>query len=181
MVPMAITNAEVEEDLSSSVLFNRHALLLYNQAKSFPFLCFACLEGVLHWTISCNVLFIICVRSGACAVVSVSSWREIKSRHVREFHDYFNTFFSFKNPHQSDWFWFFRLHRSNLLFFSDLGSTGNPLIKKNFAPCSCLLGVPKNVFGQIWELNFKEKITFYWFVEKYQTKPRSWHNIWTQG
>ena len=47
--------------------------------------------------------------------------------------------------------------------------------------CQGPLGVPKNVFGQIWELNFWEKITFYWFVEKCQTKPCSWYSIWTLG
>ena len=47
--------------------------------------------------------------------------------------------------------------------------------------CQGPLGVPKNAFGQIWELNFQEKITFYGFVEKYQTKPCSWHNIWIWG
>ena len=40
--------------------------------------------------------------------------------------------------------------------------------------CQGPLGLPKNAFGQIWELNFQEKITFYWFVRKCQTKPCSW-------
>ena len=47
--------------------------------------------------------------------------------------------------------------------------------------CQGPLGLPKNAFGQIWELSFQEKITFFWFVEKCQTKPCSWQNIWTQG
>ena len=41
--------------------------------------------------------------------------------------------------------------------------------------------MPKNTFGQIWELNFQEKITFYWFEERYQTKSFGSPKIWTQG
>ena len=47
--------------------------------------------------------------------------------------------------------------------------------------CQGPLGVPKNTFGQIWELNFQEKITFYWFEERYQTKSFGSPKIWTQG
>ena len=47
--------------------------------------------------------------------------------------------------------------------------------------CQGPLGLPKNAFGQIWELSFEEKITFFWFVRKCQTKPCSWWNIWTLG
>ena len=47
--------------------------------------------------------------------------------------------------------------------------------------CQGPLGVPKNVFGLIWELNFQEKITFYWFVKKCQTKPFRSLKIWTPG
>ena len=47
--------------------------------------------------------------------------------------------------------------------------------------CQGPLGLPKNAFGLIWELNFQEKITFYWFVGKCQTKPCSWQDIWTLG
>ena len=47
--------------------------------------------------------------------------------------------------------------------------------------CQGPLGLPKNAFGQIWELNFLEKNTFFWFVRKCQTKPFRSPNIWNQG
>ena len=47
--------------------------------------------------------------------------------------------------------------------------------------CQGPLGVPKNTFGQIWELNFQEKITFYWFEERCQTKFLGSPKIWARG
>ena len=47
--------------------------------------------------------------------------------------------------------------------------------------CQGPLGEPGNVFVQIWQLIFWEKITLFWFVTKRQTKPCSWNDLWTCG
>ena len=47
--------------------------------------------------------------------------------------------------------------------------------------CHRPLGLPKNAFGLIRELNFQENITSFWFMEKCQTNPCWSLNIWILG